>query len=98
MTIEKKIENRAMTIALDGKLDTQSSPELDKVITESLDSIDSLTIDMSHLKHISSAGLRVLLSTHKALKGKGGMKLTNPNKTVLQIFDFTGFDDIFTIE
>ena len=98
MTIDKKIENGAMTITLEGKLDTQTSPELDKAIRESLDSIDSLTIDMIRLKHISSAGLRVLLSAHKALKSKGGMKLKNPNKTVLQILDFTGFDDIFTLE
>ena len=48
--------------------------------------------------YISSAGLRVLLSTHKNFAKKGGMTITNVNETVMDIFDVTGFKDILTIK
>ena len=98
MTIEKKVNGTALEIALEGRLDTMTAPELEKELNASLGSADSLTLDFSKLEYISSAGLRVLLSAHKAMSGKGGMKVTNVNEIVKEVFEVTGFADILNIE
>jgi len=98
MTISKQQNGSALTLALEGRLDTTTSPELEKELKASLDGADSLVLDFSKLDYISSAGLRVLLSAHKQMSAKGGMKVTNVNEIVREVFDVTGFADILTIE
>ena len=98
MTIEKKVNGTALEIALEGRLDTMTAPELEKELNASLGSADSLTLDFSKLEYISSAGLRVLLSAHKAMSGKGGMKVIHVNEIVREVFEVTGFTDILNIE
>ena len=98
MTIEKKVNGNALEIALEGRLDTMTAPELEAELNQSLGSVDSLTLDFSKLDYISSAGLRVLLSAHKAMIAKGGMTITNVNEVVQEVFEVTGFADILTIE
>ena len=97
MTIEKKVNGNALEIALEGRLDTMTAPELEAELNQSLGSVDSLTLDFSKLEYISSAGLRVLLSAHKAMSAKGGMKVTNVNEIVQEVFEVTGFADILNI-
>ena len=63
-----------------------------------MDEATELKMDYSKLDYISSAGLRVLLSAHKAMSKKGGMKVCNVNEIVNEVFDVTGFADILTIE
>ena len=98
MTIEKKTNGTALEIALEGRLDTMTAPELETELNQSLGSADSLTLDFSKLEYISSAGLRVLLSAHKVMSNKGGMKITNVNEIVQEVFEVTGFADILNIE
>ena len=98
MTVEKKMNGKALEIALEGRLDTMTAPELEKELNQSLGSADSLTLDFSKLDYISSAGLRVLLSAHKTMSGKGGVKITNVNEIVQEVFEVTGFADILNIE
>jgi len=98
MTINKKQNGSALEIALEGRLDTMTAPELEAELNSSLKSADSLVLDFSNLSYISSAGLRVLLSAHKALSAKGGMKVKNVNEIVQEVFDVTGFADILDIE
>lgn len=98
MTIEKKVNGNALEIALEGRLDTMTAPELEAELNQSLSSVDSLTLDFSKLEYISSAGLRVLLSAHKVMSAKGGMKVTNVNEIVQEVFEVTGFADILNIE
>ena len=98
MTITKQQNGSALTIALEGRLDTVTSPELEKELKVSLNGADSLILDFSKLDYISSAGLRVLLSAHKTMSSKGGMKVQNVNEIVREVFDVTGFADILTIE
>lgn len=97
MTIEKKANGTALEIALEGRLDTMTAPELEAELNQSLGSAESLTLDFSKLEYISSAGLRVLLSAHKAMSAKGGMKITNANEIVQEVFEVTGFADILSI-
>ena len=87
-----------LTIALEGRLDTTTAPELETALKKEMDSITALTLDFSKLDYISSAGLRVLLSAHKAMSKKDGMKVTNANEMVREVFDVTGFADILNIE
>lgn len=98
MVINKAIDDKAMTIALVGRLDTTTAPELEASIKESISGINSLVFDFSELAYISSAGLRVLLSTQKTMNKQGTMVIRNVNETIMEIFEVTGFIDILTIE
>lgn len=98
MTIIKKQNGTALEIALEGRLDTMTAPELEAELNKSLGGADSLTMDFSKLEYISSAGLRVLLSAHKTMNAKGGMTVTHVNEIVQEVFEVTGFSEILTIE
>ena len=98
MTITKNLNGTALEIALAGRLDTMTAPELEAELNKDLGSADSLTLDFGKLDYISSAGLRVLLTAHKAMAAKGGMKICNVNEVVQEVFEVTGFADILTIE
>ena len=98
MTLTKNQQGSALEIAVEGRLDTMTAPELEAELKNSLDNVDSLLLDFSKLDYISSAGLRVLLSAHKVMMGKGGMKIKGVNEIVQEVFDVTGFADILTIE
>ena len=97
MTIEKTLNGKDLTIALTGRLDTMTAPDLEAELGKSLEGGESLKLDFSKLEYISSAGLRVLLSAHKAMAGKGGMTVTHVNEIVQEVFDVTGFADILSI-
>lgn len=98
LTIDKNIENGKALFALGGRLDTTTSPELEKTLKEALPGVSALTLDLKELEYISSAGLRVLLSAQKIMNRQGEMKLTGVNETVMEIFEVTGFSDILCIE
>ena len=87
-----------LSIALEGRLDTLTAPELEAELNKSLPDANSLVLDFRKLEYISSAGLRVLLSAHKQMSAKNGMKVINVNEIVQEVFDVTGFADILTIE
>jgi len=98
MKINKNLNGSSLNVALEGRLDTTTAPELEQSLKESMDAATELTLDFAKLEYISSAGLRVLLSTHKAMSKKGGMKVMNVNEVVKEVFEVTGFADILDIE
>ena len=98
MTIEIKRNENQITIDLVGRLDTITAPALEKTISENLEGIKSLVLDLKGLEYISSAGLRVLLGAEKRIQKVGQMKLVNVCDDVMEIFEMTGFADILTIE
>ena len=98
MTISKNRNESALVLALEGRLDTVTAPELEKEFKDSLDGVSELTLDFAGLDYISSAGLRVLLAAQKVMNRQGSMKVTNVNETIMEIFDVTGFTEILTIE
>ena len=98
LNINKTKENEAMTVALEGRLDTPTAPQLEGELRDSLDGVGDLTLDMEKLEYISSAGLRVLLSAQKKMNAQGSMKITHVSETIMEIFEVTGFSDILTIE
>ncbi|MDL2284482.1 STAS domain-containing protein [Oxalobacter sp. OttesenSCG-928-P03] len=98
MEIEKNYDGSSLLIALTGRLDTLSAPELDVVIKTALIGVKSLVLDFSGVDYVSSAGLRVLLSAQKMMNKQGKMLIRNVSRDIQEVFRMTGFDSIFTIE
>ena len=96
MQIDKGLDNGVFTLKVIGRLDTNTSPDLEAALV--LDGVREVVFDFSALEYISSAGLRVLMSAQKAMMACGGkMSVRSPNDTVKGIFDITGMSSIFTI-
>ena len=94
----KTVEGEKTVFTLEGRMDTVTAPELEKELKASLDGVKELTLDFEKLDYISSAGLRVLLSTQKVMNKQGALKIIHVNDTIMEIFEVTGFTDILTIE
>ena len=97
MTITKTAENGTLRIALEGRLDTNTAPQLEAELKTSLSGITELELDFSGLEYISSAGLRVLLAAQKTMSRQGKMTIRNVNETIMEFFEITGFVEILTI-
>ena len=93
MQINKNQEGSKLTLAPVGRVDTITAPELEAAVV--LDGVEELVFDLAQVDYISSAGLRVLLSAQKKMAGKS-MKIANSKPAVKEVFDITGFSDIFT--
>ena len=98
MTIEKMKEGRKLTLALDGRMDTTTAPQLEAEVTGSLTGVTELVLDFSRLEYLSSAGLRVILAAQKIMNRQGKLLICHVNATILEIFEVTGFCDIFTVQ
>ena len=98
MTIEIKKNSQETIIEIVGRLDTITAPALDKTINEDIGDTKNLVLDVKGMEYISSAGLRVLLSTQKKMQKIGSMKLINVCEAVMEVFEMTGFADILVIE
>ena len=96
MNINFNNNNGILNVAIDGRLDTTTAPELESFFGANYDGTGSIVIDCEKLSYVSSAGLRVLLGAQK--KTKGAMKLINVGELVMEVFEMTGFADILTIE
>ena len=97
LTITQKCEDARLTVCLEGRLDTTTAPQLEAELKTVLADANAVCFDFEKLEYISSAGLRVLLSVHKQMKGKGGMELCHVNEAIMEVFDVTGFTDFLTI-
>ncbi len=98
MNITKEQNGNELTIAVEGRLDTITAPELDKELSTVLNGITKLYFDFDKLDYISSAGLRVLLSAQKVMSKQDGMVMRNVKPEIMEIFEVTGFVDILDIE
>ena len=98
MTITKNHDGDRLTVALEGRLDTSTSPQLEAELRTSVNGVTELVIDLEKLDYVSSAGLRVLLAAQKVMNRQGGMKVTNVKPEIMEIFEVTGFVDILKIE
>lgn len=98
LNIAKTKEGTNLTLKLEGRLDTTTSPQLETEVKDNIEGVENLTFDFADLQYISSAGLRVLLSTQKIMNKQGSMVVKNSSSEILEIFEVTGFSDILTIE
>ena len=98
MTIEIKRNANEIVFEIMGRLDSMTAPTLEKSISDNLDNIKSLILDFKGLEYISSAGLRVILSTQKKMQSIGTMKVINVCELIKEVFEMTGFAEIIDIE
>lgn len=98
MNITKKQEDQTLTLALDGRLDSLTAPQLEAQLKDSLTGIEALRLDFSNLEYLSSAGLRVLLSAQKTMMKQGTMAIFGTNEGIDEILELTGLSQVFTIE
>ena len=96
MKIDFNLNNETLCVALDGRLDTNTAPALESFLNEHCEAAAAVHFNCEKLTYVSSAGLRVLLTAQK--KMKGSMKLTNVCELVMEVFEMTGFADILVIE
>ena len=97
MTITKNASDGTLYITLEGRLDTNTAPQLEAELKASLSGVTELDLDFSGLEYISSAGLRVLLAAQKAMSKQGKMTIRRVNETIMEVFEITGFVDILSI-
>lgn len=98
MDITKKQEENKLTIALDGRLDTVTAPQLEGELRTAVNGISELVFDLGKLDYVSSAGLRVLLSAQKVMNRQGSMTVCHVKPEIMEIFEVTGFVDLLNIE
>ena len=98
MNIVKNTNGTALTLAIEGRLDTTTAPELETVVKNELGDVKALTFDLGKLEYISSAGLRVLLSAQKIMNKQGEMTVSGCSEEIMEIFEVTGFSDILNIQ
>ena len=98
MKITQKRDGNHVEIALEGRLDKTTVPQLEETLNDIMGSANSLTLDLGKLDYLSSAGLRVLLVAHEAMEEKGGLVVKNVNEFVRDVFEVTGFSDFLNIQ
>ncbi len=98
MNITMDKNGNSLKVALEGRLDTTTSPELENKLEGELNEITDLVFDFEKLEYLSSAGLRVLLAAQKIMNKQGKMVIRNANNTIKEIFEVTGFSNILVVE
>ena len=98
MDITSVKNDTTLTLCVEGRLDTTTSPRLEDELKRLLPDVTELILDFHKVEYISSAGLRVILSTQKIMNKQGEMRLTGVTEVVREVFDITGFSDFLTIE
>ena len=98
MTFNMNKNGTELTVTVEGRLDTITTPKLEAALENKLEDITLLVFDFAKLDYISSAGLRVLLTAMQAVEDNGKMVLRNVNEDVMNIFEVTGFVDDLNIE
>ena len=99
MMINKNLENTTLIMMIEGRLDTQTAPELEEEIKNSIEGVTSLILDFTQVNYISSAGLRTVLAAQNWMNSKGGtMVIRGANKNIKNVFKVTGFDSFLNLE
>lgn len=98
MNITKQLNNKELTLSLEGELNSVTASEFESVIKNDLGNVESLIIDLAKLSYLSSAGLRVLLVAQKIMTKNGKMVIRHVNEDVMEIFSLTGFSAVLDIE
>ncbi len=98
MNLTVTSENKVYTIAITGRIDTLTAPELESKFREIEKNAEKLIFDMHEVEYISSAGMRVIVAAHRAMLPKDGLVLRGLTKNVRTIINLTGFNNILNIE
>ena len=95
MTINVERDFELVTLAITGRLDTTTAPNLESVVRELSNDTKELVFDMSGVEYISSAGIRVLLGAYKKMSiNQGTMRIEKANDMVREVFEMTGLSEM----
>ncbi len=105
MEIAHRPFNRVDLVAVSGRVDARTAPELDEVIAGLFrEGRYRIVLDLSHLEHISSAGLRILANARKEARAwkltdleGGDIRIANLPPKIKEVFDITGFTALFEL-
>ncbi len=99
MELSVKSERDVQIVSIEGRLDTQTSPDAHEQLSSLIEKgTTRVLIDLSDLAYISSAGLRVLLAVSKQLDGIGGdLRVCGLNRVVEEVFEISGFNSIIKV-
>ncbi len=99
MEISQTIINNVPVIAVSGRIDATTSPDLESVLNNLIDQKKTeIVLDLGGVEYVSSVGLRVLLATLKKVRPqRGDMKLVSLQPFVKEVFEITGFTRLFSI-
>ena len=97
MNIKLKNEDKKAIVAISGRVDTNTAPELLEFLKGAMPGVEELVLDFAELEYVSSAGLRVVLFAQKTMNAQGSMVIINVNEDIMETFELTGFTDILTI-
>ena len=99
MTIKLVNQGSKATILLDGRLDSATAPDTEKIFMQAAEKYDAVTLDLADMEYISSAGLRIFKKLHMTMKKKNGeLTVKNVNNLVMEVFEMTGFVALFKFE
>jgi len=98
MTFTMDREGTKLTVAIQGNLDTLTSPELEKALEPALEGVTDLTLDLKELEYISSAGLRVLHGAAQVMSQQGSIRTIHVQEDVMDVFVMTGFGKVLKVE
>ncbi|MGX8679878.1 MAG: STAS domain-containing protein [bacterium] len=98
MEIIKQSNGDTLDITLKGRLDTVTSPQLEEELTDLIPQYNNVNFDFKDLDYISSAGLRVLISTHKKIRARGKLVVKNVSSIVYEIFEVTGLTEVIDVK
>lgn len=99
MTITENRTDSTITISVEGRIETNTSPKLQESILKAFQKGDNVVIDFEKCAYLSSAGLRALLIGQKTANSKGGtMKLIHVPELLMNVFKMSGFLKILIIE
>ncbi|MBQ6959727.1 MAG: STAS domain-containing protein [Clostridia bacterium] len=101
MTITNHVNGDITTIAVEGRLNAQTTEQFGNEIKKLIGNIQNLVFDFDKVEYISSTGMRVLLFAQKEMNKRGSMKIINVNEEVYEAMNevgFTGISEIFMKE
>lgn len=95
---EERLQEKII-VKVEGKVDTNTAPELEAKLTALVEETKKLVLDLADVTYVSSAGLRVVLLIFKSMKAKGGnFVISHVQDEVMEVFDMTGFSSFLTFE
>ena len=98
MNITVKNEEKVYTLIIEGRVDTLTAPELEKVFRDNAEQADKMIFDIYGVDYVSSAGIRAIVSAYKIMGNKDGLVLKGLRNNVLTIIRMTGLEKKLTIE
>ena len=97
MDITEIIVDNECVLVPHGQINALTSEELEAKITECAKACEKITLDMSEVDYVSSAGIRVVIKVHRAIGGEN-FHLKNVSRNVMELFEMTGFAKMLNIE